>query len=400
MDNGLTTPSSPSRLLFVGHDLPWPVVTGGRVRDAQLLAAAATEWHIDAVVVAEPEVLARDRRSIPALAGLTVHAFHDEGRPTGVPSRESASAREAIEQLCVRGVDAVHVEGSYMLDLLPATLLDRTVLVEHNIESDLVKQRRALALNGPTTDDVRLARQREERAWREVARLVTLTDEDAATVRNRQPDVRPVVVPNGWDHVPVRAAASHAPELARSRAPRLLFFANHRYEPNRDALRWLVNEILPMVRRTVPEAVLEVAGTNLDIPTITITMIDRPGITVTGSFTDVTRVLDGADIVLCPLRVGGGIKVKMTEALRRGCTVVTTTIGAQGIHGDLRCALAIGDTAERFASHVIRLCEPAQRAAAREHLVVARHDVPRWRDSYRQLSSLWHEVSASDRTPR
>jgi glycosyltransferase involved in cell wall biosynthesis len=381
----------------VGHDLPWPVVTGGRVRDAQLLAAAATEWHIDAVMVAEPDVLARDGRSIRPLPGLMVHVFPDEGRPTRVPRRDSVPAREAIEQLCTRGVDAVHVEGSYMLDLLPATLLDRTVLVEHNIESDLVEQRRALALDGPTSDDVRLTRQCEERAWREVARLVMLTDEDAATVRSRQPDLRPVVVPNGWDHVPARAAAPNAHDPARS-GPRMLFFANHRYEPNRDALRWLVNEVLPLVRRAVPDAELEVAGANLDAPTRT--AIDRPGVITTGSFTDVTQVLDAADIVVCPLRVGGGIKVKMIEALRRGCAVVTTSIGAQGVHGDLRPALSIGDTAVLFASHVVRLCDPAQRAAARERLVAAKHDVPRWRDSYRHLSLLWHEVSVSDRMPR
>ncbi len=394
---GFATSSSPPRLLFLGHDMPWPVVTGGRIRDAELLVAATVEWHIDAVVVAEPEILARDRLLIPSLRGAAVHAFPDESRAAPWPCRESRRAREAIESLCARGVDAVHVEGSYMLDLLPPPLLGRTVLVGHNIESSLLEQRRALAPDDVASSDVRTAREREERAWRGAAQLVTLTEEDAATVRARQPDLRPIVVPNGWDHVPSCAAPS-ARTTRWLRAPRLLFFANHRYGPNRDALRWLVDSVFPLVQSVVPRAALEIAGANLDGETTT--RLNRPGITVTGSFRAVTAVLDAADIVLCPLRVGGGIKVKMIEALRRGCTVVTTSVGAQGIHGTLRRALAIGDSAETFAEHVIRLCDPAERAAAREHLAAGSQDSPRWRDSYRRLSSVWRKVSVCERTSR
>jgi len=391
--NGSAIP--PPRLLFLGHDLPWPVVTGGRIRDAELLVAASAEWHIDAVVVAEPEILTRDRRSIPPLRGATVHAFADESREAPWPWRESRHARNAIELLCARSIDAVHVEGAYMLHFVPPSLLGRTVLVEHNIESDLLEQRRALAPDDVAECDVRATREREERAWRGVAQLVTLTEEDAAAVRARQPDLQPVVVPNGWDHVPL----SDAPFTCTTRwlrAPRLLFFANHRYGPNRDALRWLVDSVFPLVQRMVPRSELEIAGANLDDETRA--HLDRPGITVTGSFRDVTAVLDAADIVLCPLRVGGGIKVKMTEALRRGCAVVTTSVGAQGVHGHLRRGLSIGDSAETFAKHVVRLCDPAERAAVRKHLAAGNQDSPRWRDSYRQLSSLWSEVSACART--
>lgn len=394
---GFAKSSSLPRLLFLGHDMPWPVITGGRIRDAELLVAASAEWHVDAVVVAEPEILTRDRPSIPPLRGAAVQAFPDESRAAPWPCRESRRARAAIELLCARGVDAVHVEGSYLLDLLPPTLLGRTVLVEHNIESSLLEQRRVLAPNDVADDDVRTVREREDRAWRDAAQLVTLTEEDAATVRARQPDLRPVVVPNGWDHVPLCAAPS-ARTTRWLRAPRLLFVANYHYRPNRDALGWLVDSVFPLVQRVVPRAALEIAGANLDDETRA--RLDRPGITVTGSFREVTAVLDAADIVLCPLRVGGGIKVKMIEALRRGCTVVTTSVGAQGIRGSLRRALAIGDSAETFAEHVIRLCNPAERAAARDHLAAGCRDSPSWRDSYRRLSSLWREVSVCERTSR
>lgn len=394
---GFATSSPPPRLLFLGHDMPWPVVTGGRVRDAELLVAASADWHIDAVIVAELEILTRDRPSVPTLRGVAVHAFPDESRVAPLPGRESRRARAAIESLCARGIDAVHVEGSYMLDLLPPTLLGRTVLVEHNIESNLLEQRRGLTPDDVAGSDLRIAREREDHAWRGAAQLVTLTEEDAATVRARQPDLRPVVVPNGWDHVP--SCADPATRTTRwLRAPRLLFFANHRYGPNRDALGWLVDSVFPLVQRVVPRARLEIAGANLDDETRA--RLDRPGITVTGSFHDVAAVLDAADIVLCPLRVGGGIKVKMIEALRRGCTVVTTSVGAQGIHGTLRRALAIGDSTETFAEHVIRLCDPAERATAREHLAAGSQGSPRWRDSYRRLSALWREVSVCDGTSR
>lgn len=397
LHTGFATSSSLPRLLFLGHDMPWPVITGGRIRDAELLAAASAEWHVDAVFIAEPEILTRDRPSIPPVRGVAVHAFPDESRAAPWPCRESRRARAAIELLCARGVDVVHVEGSYLLGLLPPTLLGRTVLVEHNIESDLLAQRRAIAADDVAEGDVWTAQEREDRAWRDAAQLVTLTEEDAATVRARQPDLRPVVVPNGWDHVP-SCAAPAARTTRWLRAPRLLFFANHRYGPNRAALRWLVDSVFPLVRRVVPRAALEIAGANLDPETRA--WLDRPGITVTGSFREVTAVLDAADIVLCPLRVGGGIKVKMIEALRRGCTVVTTSVGAQGIHGTQRRALAIGDSAETFTEHVIRLCDPAERAAAREHLAAGSQESPSWRDSYCRLASLWRELSVCEQTSR
>lgn len=394
---GSITPPSRPRLLFVGHDLPWPVVTGGRIRDAQLLAAAVSEWHVDAVFVAEADVVARDTSSVPPLDGLTVQVFPHEGSAAGMPQRESIPAREAIERLSARGVDAVHVEGSYLLDLLPDALLDRTVLVEHNVESDLVAQRQSLSVGGPTSADVHQAEQREERAWSAAARLVMLTDEDATTVQRRRPDLRPIVVPNGWNHVPARRAQPDA-DARRSDSLNLLFFANHRYEPNRDALRWLLDEVLPTVQRIVPGIQLQVAGANFDAATRGLT--DRPGVTATGPYTEVAPLLDAADIVLCPLRVGGGVKVKMIEALRRGCAIVTTSIGAQGVPADLRRCLAIGDTAQRFAEQVVRLSDPTSRADARARLAATRCQVPLWSDSYRRLSSLWHEVSANDRSER
>jgi glycosyltransferase involved in cell wall biosynthesis len=389
------TSSSSSRLLYLGHDIPWPVITGGRVRDATLLAAASTEWHLDAIVVAEPDILARDRSSIPALFESAVRPFPDESPTRPWPCRQSWAARDAIDSLCARGVDAVHVEGSYLLDLLPESVLGRTVLVEHNIESDLLEQRRVLGVDTVTPDDVRSARTREERAWRAVAQLVTLTEEDAAVVRARQPDLRPRVVPNGWDHLPPTATRPARP-LRWLRAPRLLFVANYRYGPNRDALNWLVDEVFPLVQRLVPRASVTIAGANLDAATSA--RLDRGGVTVTGPFSDVTAVLDAADIVVCPLRMGGGIKVKIIEALRRGCTVVTTTIGAQGVHGPARRALAIGDSAQALAEQVARLCDPAERAAAWRHLAEGLQHAPRWADCYQRLSRLWREVCVPVRT--
>jgi glycosyltransferase involved in cell wall biosynthesis len=119
-----------------------------------------------------------------------------------------------------------------------------------------------------------------------------------------------------------------------------------------------------------------------------------PGAWVRGFIEVIDDELDRADIVLCPLRWGGGVKVKVIEALRRACLLVSTSTGLQGIPEELRSAACCADDAARFADHVVRLCNDPQERQRRRSRIVANQDAaPTWEDSSIRTLGLWSRVS-------
>jgi glycosyltransferase involved in cell wall biosynthesis len=384
-----------SRVLFLSQDMLWPSVGGGRIRGVRLLLSALRLMSVDLIVVAPHADISRDRWAIPDLPGLTTNTFVDESQ-SGVqqlPVRSSVAAKKMVEELCGdhNRYDAVHIEGHFLWSLVPAAMRSRTVVVEQNIESQLLQQR--MRLGQPlTADDVDRIRTSERLVWRSAGAVVALTPEDAAEIRRRAPDVEPHVIPNGWDHLPARPSPP-ADCQGRLVTPRLLFFGDYDYLPNRDAFSWLLTEIFPRIRRAVPGAELVVGGVNMTSD-LEETARSCAGVEPLGYIEDLKYELDRADIVLCPLRWGGGVKVKVIEALRRSCLLVSTTTSGMGLPERLRSAVCFADDADGFADHVVHLCnEPMERRWRRARLAASRSLQPTWEASSARTMSLWSAVS-------
>jgi glycosyltransferase involved in cell wall biosynthesis len=383
------------RALFVSHDMLWPPVGGARIRCERLLSRALREVRIDLVVVAPAANVARDLLAIPALPRLRTYVFSDESRPGPAPARSSRAAADLLRHLMSReqGYDVVHLEGHYLLPLVPPELLPRTVIVEHNVESQLLDQR-AAAGHQIAAEEINALRDREQQAWREAGAVIALSPEDAAEISLREPAVTPHLIPNGWDHLPAPTTL-RTDETRALVAPRLLFLADYNYPPNRDALVWLVETVFPRIRTRIPDAVLVLAGKNLT-PDLARLCDGCPGVSLRGYVDDLSAELDCADVVLCPLRIGGGVKVKVIEAVRRACLLVSTTTGGiMGIPAPLRTAVCFADDVEEFADHVDRLCADAdERRNRREQLLANQWAVPTWEDSSVRTMRLWSVVAS------
>ncbi|HSV68218.1 MAG TPA: glycosyltransferase [Mycobacteriales bacterium] len=388
-------------MLFISHDMLWPAVGGGRIRCAKLLHRALDETRIDLVVVAPDADVSRHLTAVPDLSGLRTDVFVDESAPGPGPDRASGPATAHLRRLAVQGAgyDVVHLEGHYLLKLVPPELLARTVIVDHNIESQLLEQ---LAETGePVSEDqIAILRGSEQRAWRLAGAVVALSPEDAAEMRRREPTVLPHLIPNGWDHLP--AGSGKPDDEGYLVSPRLLFLADYDYPPNRDAFVWLVTDIFPRIREHIPGAHLVLAGVNLS-PDLASLASECPGADIRGYVSDLPAELDRSDIVLCPLRIGGGVKVKVIEAIRRACLLVSTTVGGiEGIPEPLRSAVCFADDAAAFAGHVVRLCAaPQERRQRRAQLRNNQSAAPTWEESSVRMMQLWSQLSVSvDRTPR
>ena len=386
------------RVLFLAEDMLWPSIGGGRIRCIKLLMRALDFVHVDLIVVAPEADVVRDTSEIPDLPGLTTHVFIDEARSSLVPRRLSPAATALARTMARQhgGYDAVHLEGHFLWPILPSEIGQRTVVVEQNIES-LVLEQRCLIGESVEVGEVERLRSVEQYVWRQAGAMVALTPEDTAEITSREPGVVPYLVPNGWDHLPERSTPRDDGN-GRLVSPRLLFYADYDYVANVDSLRWLMADVFPRIRERIPGAVLLVGGINMSTGHERI-IRSCPGAQVLGYIDNLVDELDLADIVVCPLRWGGGVKVKVIEALRRACLLVSTTTGGTGIPEELRSAACFADDAEAFAGHVIRLCnDPRERQWRRSQLVDNRHVAPTWEDSAVQTMRLWSLVSQTAAT--
>jgi glycosyltransferase involved in cell wall biosynthesis len=293
-------------------------------------------------------------------------------------------------------VDVVHVEGFYLMQHVPGWSPAPVVLAEQNVEYDLERQRA-----GAVEVDDRLAvlaacldiRRAEVETWQRAARLVAVTPEDRDMIGDAAPGAQVQVVPDGADHLAARSEDPTATSVARPSEPLLALVANFAYAPNVDAAVYLVEVILAQIRARVPDAHLWLVG-NDPPPEVRALAGDR--IRVTGRVPDVVGYLDAADVVLCPLRIGGGIKVKAIEALRRGKASVTTAVGAQGLPSAARAAIRVANDPAAFAAAAADLLIDGDRRRELERRAMrAAAELPTWDEAAAGLAGIYDELVAA-----
>lgn len=133
---------------------------------------------------------------------------------------------------------------------------------------------------------------------------------------------------------------------------RLLYLGNFHHLPNVDAVRHLVKDILPLIRRDLPEIQLDIVG---EYREQTIEDLEGNGIRLHGHQSNLTPFFAAARVFVAPLRYGAGVKGKLHTSMSYGVPLVTTSIGAEGMHLEHGETAFIADDSAAFAAHVVRL---------------------------------------------
>jgi glycosyltransferase involved in cell wall biosynthesis len=263
------------------------------------------------------------------------------------------------------------------------------VLIAHNIEARIWQRYREHETNAAKRWYISRQAEKVERFEREVVDMVsgvtTVSDQERVFYNNLDPELPSMVVDNGVDLKYFHPMDSALEPLE------LVFSGSMDWRPNQDAARHFIRDIYPRILQKRPQVKVTFVGRNPPEEIVALSSI--PGVTVTGTDEDVRPYLDRAAMVVVPLRIGGGTRLKILEALAMNKAVVSTTVGAEGLHVSDGHDIVLADGAERFAEAVVSLLDHPNRAhqigLAGRASVEARYG---WDSIARTLSGFLHQV--------
>lgn len=237
----------------------------------------------------------------------------------------------------------------------PEPLAIPAVLFQHNVESEIWR-RHAANGSGPARKLIyglefsKMLRY-EQKMVRRFDHVVAVSEHDKKLMTAWVDPARVTVVPTGVD------TGQFCPrQQPRQEEPLVVFVGAMDWEPNVDAAKYFCAEIWPLVLAQVPEAKFRIVGRN---PDRRVQALAGSSVEVTGRVPSVVEHLREAAVVVVPLRVGGGTRLKIYEAMAVGKAVVSTTVGAEGLDVHHGRDMILADSPVRFAESVITLLSDA-----------------------------------------
>ncbi len=401
------------RVLVVDEALPIPANSGKRIRTVELLRRLAKDHEI---VFVAPEESPSPPADVATMRGYGIDVRLVPRRPLVkrgprfawdllrnvflrvpymVMGHRVAAVRDEVAQLADSWKpDLIHVEWTPLVVNVEDRLGIPIVISAHNVESDIWA--RYLAAERKWLRRMYIGLQcrkveRFERAALAAAGAVTaVSAKDGERIRTWAGQAHVTVVPNGVD------AAYFAPQRGSQVAPHeMLFVGSLDWRPNHDGVLWFLDDVFPKIRARVPDATLSVVGRAP--PAWFTEQVSRVGgVTVEGSVPDVRPYLARAAVTVVPLRVGGGSRLKICEALAMERPVVSTTVGAEGF--DVGAGVVRADEPAAFADAVVATMENAAASDADARIgrerVLATHE---WGTIAPRQARAWAEAVARHR---
>lgn len=365
---------SKPHLLMLTPYLPYPPVSGGRMRTYNLIKHLSRDYTISLVCFGRPEETRFDYSPIREFCDITVvdRASTPGTVQAAILSLTSAKpitmrlyGTEAMRQTCARILNdrpaqVIHVESFYMLQNLPDDLDTPVLLSEPAIEYRAWGQHARVAKPWYTRPAIALEaikmRVWSPRVWRQSDMVGAMSEIDSAEIGRFVPAERVVLTPNGVD-----VDFFHANPAIERDNHSAVYMGDYKYFPNTDAVLYFAEAILPRIQEKRPDFHLTLLGKD---PSPEIQALSGDTITVTGLVDDTRPYLQKSAVFICPLRSGSGTRFKLMESLACGCPVVSTSLGCQGLGAQDGVHMLIRDDPQGFADAVVQLLDNPDQSQA------------------------------------
>ncbi|NOT63241.1 MAG: glycosyltransferase, partial [Acidobacteria bacterium] len=359
-------------ILWLKTELLHPVDKGGKIRTYHMLKALKREHRVTYLTLddgtAEPNAVEKafeychELITVPhATSAKFSPKFYAElaqnlmsPLPYFMKKYESAAMREAIQRRLSQGdVDVLVCDFLNPSINLPAKTNCATLLFQHNVEA-MIWQRHYEVQSHPLKktylkDQWKKSVAYEKAACQRFDYVAAVSADDAETMRREYGVTRVSDVPTGVDTEFFKPSGN---ETVNPHS--LVFTGSMDWLPNEDAIRYFTEAILPLIKQQIPDVKLTVVGRN-PFPSLVELSQRDPSIIVTGRVDDVRPYMERAAAYVIPLRIGGGTRLKVYEAMAMEMPIVSTTIGAEGLPVNHEQELLLADEPQPFANSVIRV---------------------------------------------
>lgn len=413
------------RILVVAHTFPWPENSGARLRVANIVRALSRAGEVDLFcMVSRDEKREADemipdldepvarvgcsiRRGVPFRVGTVARWMVGSRLPYEIGPRDYSGVRSELSAWAKAPYDLVWMSHSETFSALEGLLDAPTIVDLDDLEDQKVAAKVQAGVGGSSLPrgagdnaarallhrlGARLHARVNSRRWRALQRHIAASV-DAVVVcsdldQQRLGVANSAVVPNGYSPPsrPVGRAEVRRP-------PTLVLAGAFSYTPNADAARYLVEEVVPRVRARIPRVQVRLVG-HYDERIADLVSED---VVLTGRVPEIETELARADVVVVPIRFGGGTRIKILEAFAHRIPVVSTSTGCEGLEVAHGRHLLIADDPDGLADGSVLLLTDR---AERQTLVDAAHDLYtrryRWETIDTRIVRLARKVAGSN----
>ena len=402
------------KILFLSQIVPYPPHGGVLQRGYNLVRQLADRNEVHLLAFVHPDVLNTPNEineSRAVLEGICESVSYFELWPkktrahalaafglgyfatvpfSAIAHWSRAFANEIRRVVTSTQIDVVHFDTIGLAPFLSQVPNKPRVLTHHNIESQLMA-RRAEVEPWPARHYLEKQAKRLHAYEREVSTRfdlnIVVSHADGLNLQKIAPDVSFRVVPNGVD-------VSYFTPVESPDSPRVIYTGGMNMFANKDAVQYFVDTILPLIHSQEPDVCFDIVGQDPPPALISRSEADSK-LHVHGFVSDIRPLVSEASVYVVPIRVGGGTRLKVLDAMAMGKAIVSTRVGCEGIEVTNGQNILIEDDPTRFAEHVVRLIRDAEfrevLGSEARRLAEARYS---WEPISRKLEGAYSEAIA------
>ncbi len=354
-----------------------PLDTGGKIRSYHILRELAkrhavslftfyaqhpNDVHEQLTELFERVICIPLQIPIPRSHGETFHfaRYVASPLPYSVAKHSQPQVKAAIRNLlAIEPYDVIVCDFIAAAGVIPWDFPHPKILFTHNVETQIWERHIKTAVNpiwkAISWNECRKMSRYERFCLNNAQHVLTVSEYDRDAFSIIIARDRMTVIPTGVDTQYFRPAASSG------NPNNLVFTGSMDWLPNVDAILHFAKEILPLIRKQIPNVIVTLAGRNPSPKLVALAQADK-SFRTTGTVPDIRPYVADASVFIVPLRIGGGTRLKIFEAMAMGKAVVSTAIGAEGLPVTHGKDIVIADTPQDFAHAVVSLlCQPDER---------------------------------------